>query len=470
MSLLRKTARSAAWTFAGFQFGGVLTLGSSIVIARLLDPSALGRYALAATIVAIVTSGASLQMNGYYVVAEKATARVLRTGLLLELGLGGLLFIVLTGAALSYGLLAQDWAMTGYLVVAGGVLLTNPFGALGAFFTRNLQFRMLTIAQSCCLILSLTVKVALVSAGIGVWGLVIGDLTLSAAFAVAMLILVPAGRGLVWDRLLMRKQFSFGAPLLTTGLLGTMTLRGQDLVVAALLGTRSLGFYYLATRLANQAYQLGRALSVPLLPAFSRSSDSQLAQGFALTTRFSAFLVALPLALAVPLAGPFVVAVYGERWHPAALPLTLLFAAVAVRFVLWHAGNLLKSRGRVREIMWLAVVQLILTTIACSIGAWLLGVTGVAAGVLAVELALVEPKRRLIRSVVPFRIRDVLRSPAVALVLGTVVAAATARILPAPGVLFAAALSVVAVFAAIAWLTDSRSVSLIVSAFRGVQP
>lgn len=466
MTLLRRTARSAAWTFGGFQVTGVLTFVSSIVVARVLDPSELGRYALVASIVAVVSAAGSLQMGGYYVVAEEASPQLLRTGLAIELGIGAALFAALGAGAVVYGATTGQWDICGYLLVAGGVLLTNPFGSLSAVFTRELEYRPSTLAQVGTFVLSVGVKIALVLAGFGIWGLVVGDLLLSALYGIAMLALVPAGRGLAFDRVLARRQLAFGVPLLFTGFLGMATLRSQDFIVAGILGTHALGLFYLATRLASQAFMLGRSLAVPLLPAFSRSTDAQLARGFAMTTRLSGFFIALPLAVAVPLAGPLVETLYGEKWSSAALPLTLLFAAMAIRFVFWHTGNLLKSRGRVREITWLAVVQLVLTLGACTAGAVLGGVTGVALGVLAVEIVLVVPKLRLIRSVVPFRIGDAVRDPLLALLLGTGVAALLARLVDGPAALVAAACAVTIVFVAVARTTEPSSFAAVLAAFR----
>jgi PST family polysaccharide transporter len=466
VTLLRRTARGAAWTFGGFQVTGALAFASSIVVARLLDPSELGRYALVASVVAVVGAAGSLQVGGYYVVAEEASPRLLRTGLAMELATGVFLFACLCAGAVVYGASTGQWDICGYLLLAGGVLLTNPLGSLSAAFTRELEYRTPTVAQVSAFVLSVGVKIALVVAGFGIWGLLVGDVLLSAVYGLAMLALVPAGRGLALDRVLARRQLAFGIPLLVSGFLGMATLRSQDFIVAGLLDTHALGLFYLATRLANQAFMLGRSLAVPLLPAFSRSTDAQLARGFAMTTRLSGFFIALPLAVAVPLARPLVETLYGEKWSPAALALTVLFAAMAIRFVLWHTGNLLKSRGRVREITWLSVLQLVLTLVACTAGAALGGVTGVALGVLAVEIALVLPKLRLIRSVVPFRIAASVRDPLLALVLGTVVAAVLARLVDGTAALVAAACAVAIVFLAVARTTEPNSFAAVLAAFR----
>jgi len=66
------------------------------------------------------------------------------------------------------------------------------------------------------------VKIVLVSVGLGVWGLVIGDIVLTLVYGAAMLILIPASRGFAFrPGDLIRKQLSFGIPSLASGFMAT---------------------------------------------------------------------------------------------------------------------------------------------------------------------------------------------------------------------------------------------------------
>lgn len=466
MSIAARAARGTAWTFTGAQATALAGLVTSIVVARAVTPEELGRYALAAAVVALLAAASSLQSGGFYVVAPEATPRMLQTGLVLELGLAASLWLLLALGTTIYASLGGDGGIAGLVVLAGAGLVLNPFADLAARFHRELAYRTPTLAQIATCLLGAAVKVSLALAGLGAWALVAGDLAAASAFAVAMLVLVPAGRRPALDRELARAQLAFGVPLLAGGFLNTLTQRVPEIVVGALLGTRELGFLYLASRIPGQVYQLGRSLSGALLPAFSRSDDRQLERGFALIARLSAVLVALPLAVAAPLATALVTTVYGERWAPAGPVLVLLFAALAIRFVFWHVGNLLKSRGRVLEMTALNAAQLALMAAGCSIGAVVGGLQGVAAGVLAVEAILVAPRLRLIRSVVPFRAGSVFRLPAGALLAGLAVAGACAALLPDAQALALSALAVAALFAGLLWRSDRAALALVLSSFR----
>jgi PST family polysaccharide transporter len=464
--LLRKTVRSTVWTFGGQQATAVLALATSVAIARLTDPSELGRYALAVGIAALVSTGASLQAGGYYVVSPEADARLLRTGLTLEFSLGAALFALTAAGGLLYGEWQDDYGFAALLIASALVMLTNPFNSLDAWFSRRFAYRNPTVARTACLVMSALLKIALLIAGLNAWALVIGDVALSAAYGLTMLWLIPDARGFAFDRSYARRQLHYGVPSMAIGALSTATVRGQDFIVAGLLGTHSVGFYYLAARLPNQVFQLARSLSLALLPAFSRADGERLARAYAIVTRYSAFLILLPLALAVPLAELVIRLLYGSRWEPAAEPLVLLMAAFAVRFVFWHLGNLMKSRDRVRELTPVIVLQFVATMVICYIGARWFGLVGTAAGVLVVELLLIGPKVRLIRSVVPFDLGRALAGPVAAFALSVGISAAAALWLPDAMALVVAVLACTLVFLAIAVRSDRAFVHKVITSLR----
>jgi O-antigen/teichoic acid export membrane protein len=281
-----------------------------------------------------------------------------------------------------------------------------------------------------------------------------------------MLWLIPDSRGLAFDRVYARRQLGYGIPSLAIGAMSTATVRGQDFIVAGILGTRSVGFYYLAARLPNQVYQLARSLSMALLPAFSRAEGDRLARAYALVTRYSAFLILFPLALAIPLAEPLIVLLYGPQWRPAAAPLVLLMAAFAVRFVFWHLGNLLKSRNRVRDLTPVMLLQFVATMIGCYFGARSFGLVGAASAILAVELVLIAPKVRLIRTVVPFELGTVLAEPLAAFAVSAGIATAAATYLPGATALLVSALSASAIFLGAAIRSDRVFVNQLIASLR----
>ena len=470
MNLLQKTARGTAWSFAGAQAVTIGTFATSIVVEHYLSPQELGTYALVALIVGVAGSASTLFAGNFYVITPNPSVRLLRTGVVLELVLGTSLWLLLLAGVAVYVALGGSGEFAGLLAVEGLVLVASavgsPVGPLAAKFTRDFAYRTPTLVWLGAVLTGVVLKLVLVIAGLGPWALVIGDTALFVFYAVVMLLLVPEGRRLEFDRRLAASLLAFGIPSLLTNVMSLLSERASEFAVAIVLGTHALGIYYLAARLPFQIYQLGGSLSVSLLTAFSRSDERQLQRGFALATRLSAFFVFLPLALVIPLAEPFVTLVYGQAWVAAATPFALLMAAIAVRFTFWHVLNALKSRGRVREIAYLTAVQLAIVSVLSLLGAWAWGLVGAAAATLAVELILVVPKIRLIRTLVPFEFVNVLRAPALTLLAGVALTTVAATSLPGGQALVVSAIGLTALFGLTAWHSDRASLVAMFSAFR----
>ncbi len=457
---------AAMWTLGSGQVVALLAFVTSIVIARFLSPDQLGRYALATAIAAVVTILTTIQAGGYYIVAEKASDRLLRSGLTLELGLGFLGWGLLAAGAGVFAALSGNVSFAGLIVVAGFVTVTNSLGTLQGFFTRDLAYRLPSLCQTASTLLGATVKIVLVIAGLNAWGLVIGDVAISATFGLLMLWAVPAGRGLVFDRALARIQLAWGLPVMANAFMGNLLIRTQEFIIAGALGTRDLGFFYLAYRIPAQLYQLARSLSVPFLASFSRASKAQLRQGFPLITQLSAYLVALPLALSLVLGDGLINLMYGTKWDPSVWPFILLTWVMGIRFVTGFVGQLLQSQRRVLEIMMLTALQLALTVAACLAGALVGGLVGATAGALLVEVVLTVPRVRLSLTVVDFRFLREVRNPILALIVAAVLAAVpTALIEGTPGLLAGVALGTAGYFS-LALTRDGRNLRRLTESWR----
>lgn len=464
--LFARTLRSSGWAVAGSQAVTVLSLVTSIFVARAVSPSELGRYALVAAISSTVGSASSLQAGGYYIVSDDPSRRLLRTGLTLELAISTILWLLTGVACVVVALATDDWGFPALLFVGSATLVCGPFSSIRAWFERRLQYRIPTFALAGSAVLSSVTKIVLTASGLGAWGLVIGDLVLAGVYGLAMLLTIPDARGFAFDRALARKQLSFGLPLMANNVLNTAASRVPDLTIGAFLGTQDLGYYFLASRIPAQIYQFGCSLAAVLFPAFSRSTPGQLHRGMTAAMRFSAMLTFIPLVIAIPLAKPIVTAVWGSVWAPAAIPFTVLLAWMSVRLILWHTGNLLKSQNRQRELVRLGVWQIALTPpcVVAGTAAW--GLYGAVGGMLAVELLLAPMHVRLIRSIVVVGAWEGIGPPSVAAAVSLAVSIAAAMLLPDAIAIAIAIVATLLIFAWVAWLTDRTLMIRMKQAFR----
>lgn len=197
-----------------------------------------------------------------------------------------------------------------------------------------------------------------------------------------------------WKTAEARRLLRFGLPLAAANLFHLAVFNVDNLIVVLMLGPAMLGFYQLAINISLAPVGI-ITLSVQQVSyaAFSRVADS----GRSLTPGFTRALTLL-MALAVPaciliatLARPLILAVYGERWTPAAHPLILMafLGLMRVAFALIH--NCIAAAGRRRTLMAIHAMWAAGVAAAVFGGARLGGITGAAAGHVVVAAALVVP-------------------------------------------------------------------------------
>ncbi len=317
-----------------------LGLVASVVIARALGPADYGTYAVLAAMVGIV---GVIAEGGLSEAAVLRLARGLgspRAFLWLRIGLAGVVIAALwlLGAPLARTVLAlQDdgtltrLALLGIVATAcsGAVsVLLQAAGAFGRMSTLTLLNTGLTALLAILLALAgqLTIGSTLVVLGIG---------TSLATFAVGLSLLRPNLRPppMAQLRAEARELLRTGRWLWLAALLAMLALNIDVLIVNRFVPLELVGAYALAANLASKANVVNHSLYTVLLPGVARLSDRHAVRQYLRQSLGRGAIVALGLAVCIPLAQPFVLLVYGEQFA-AAVPLLQLLLAVVIFDVL----------------------------------------------------------------------------------------------------------------------------------------
>ncbi len=315
---------------------------ASIVIARALGPAAYGIYAVLAAMVGIVgiVADGGLSEAGVLRLARGSGSEPafvwLRIGLA-AIVVGVLCLLAGPLAATVLSLSNEDGAqLTGLALL--GVLATACSGSLSVLLQASARFAhmstltvfntVLTAGLAVLLSLTntLTVASALLVLGIGtslatfVLGLMLARPQLSAPTAATL-------RGEA--KALLRT----GAWLWLAALLAMLAQSLDVLIVNHFVPLEAVGAYALAANLASKANIVNHSLYTVLLPGVASLSDHQSVQQYLKQGLRRGALVAVAIALCIPLAQPVVLLVYGEQFA-AAVPLLQLLLAVVIFDVL----------------------------------------------------------------------------------------------------------------------------------------
>lgn len=347
------------WTIASYALNKVITLLTTVALARLLSPGDFGLVAYAFLALLLLTIYRDLGVGSALIVRQPLQERDKSTTLTI------ILVVSIAGAVVIAALSPLIANLLGEPEMAGvlaALSLTLIFGApawfYDALFQRELEFRKRFLAMTVQNLVYAPVALLLAVLGAGVWSLVVGYIAGVIASAAAFLWLAShlIRPGFELERA--RAAIATGAGFMVQGGVAFIRQNVDYLAVGRVLGTVPLGFYSLAYRLTEVPY-LGIADPVAKVtfPGFARMrARGEDVSGSFLTVLRLVALVTCPIGVILSgVADPFVEAVLGDKWLPMIGPLTVLGLWAALRSITGTTGWLLNSLGMAIPLGWVSV-------------------------------------------------------------------------------------------------------------------
>jgi PST family polysaccharide transporter len=263
------------------------------------------------------------------------------------------------GLCLTAGLIASLVHTPGLAGILRGLAPLLVLSALGgihaSILKRRLEFKLLAVQNLVCTMAGGIAAIVCAFGGLGVWALVIQQLTYSALCAIMLWCSEPWRPALDFSMRDLKDLCSFAVHITSSAFLDFFNRRSDDFLVGCFLGPVVLGYYSLAykllltfTRLINSPFN-----SVAF-SAFCRlqGDEGELRRFFYHLTRLTG-AVAFPVFLGLAAIAPeFLTALFGQRWLIAAPVLRILCIVGILHSVAFLHGNLLRAVGRANWQMW----------------------------------------------------------------------------------------------------------------------
>lgn len=328
--------RSAAWLFSAQVLSLVISIPTSVLLARVLAPSGKGTLSvvqLVASFSAIVLNFGIGQALVYYSARREARGRdaiavALLMGLAVSVGLGllGLLFGRSLAALLN---ISPSW------LVVVGLMATGPV-LVGQYLNAHVVGRGSIRASSLVNVGSLALQLLVFAV---LWAM--GRLTAATAILVWTLAVTGVAVvfiGMSWSseadeavelgaRSLMRRMWRYGLIAWPSGILGTAAQRIDVFLLTSIKGTAQVGIYSIAVTLAELCWYIPNALGGVLLPKVAAEREESLQVSFRLArvTWVATGLAAAAVAVVAPALVPLV---FGRDFAGSVLPLFLILPGI----------------------------------------------------------------------------------------------------------------------------------------------
>lgn len=294
MSLTTRTVSSTAWSTGGMVTGQVINLVRLAVLARLLTPEDFGVYAMVMVFYLFLTNAGDLGSSAVIVQRRELTRSLLGTVFWLNVGFGALLGVLVLALAPAVGALYGEPRVG---VLLAWMALLFPVAAVGyvhaALLRRELRFAHLAGADLTANALSSIATVYLAWRGFGYFAFGFQVVSHALIYSALVWLATRYRPALVFDRGDFRSILGFSANLTAFNFVDYAAANADKFLVGKLLGSTSLGAYYLGFRLIlTPMKQVTASVKNVVFAAMSRVQEDE-AKLRSVFLRFSYLLTAV---------------------------------------------------------------------------------------------------------------------------------------------------------------------------------
>lgn len=364
--------RGGSFMFAGQLIRTGITVGSNVVVARLLTPKDYGLFAIAALVSGFLLQFASFRVHLAVLQRKHVTNEQLSTLFWLQLAWSTALALGCWLCGPLIGHWFHEPAAAKLLAVLGLTLPLNAaYGWHLTLLRRELRFRSVAAIDTMAFSLSTLLVIVCAWRGLGYWALaigVVGERVIGAVITWTWRPWLPCaprrGTGV-------RSFLSFGASFTLSGLLSYATRNVDNALIGWRWGASLLGEYARAYAVfISPLSQLFPPLHEVMVPMLSRvqDRDDELVRLFTMAVRLLAWLT-MPLTIFILVAAePVISVLLGSKWHGSAPILQWLCVGGTIQAVHASLGWLYIARAKAQAAVRFSTISAVVT-----IGAFLIG-------------------------------------------------------------------------------------------------
>jgi O-antigen/teichoic acid export membrane protein len=344
-----RVARGLTWTLIDTWGTQILGLIVFAILTNLLQPDQFGLVALATVFVSFAQLFVDQGLGDALIQRKSVTRSQIDTAFWVAVGTGSLLTLVGIALAGPISSWLNEPDLGPILQVLSFIFVLVALSSIQtALLRREMRFRGLAIRRLAAVIVGGVVGVSMAFAGYGAWSLVGQQLASAATTVVTLWTVSPWRPGLQVERADFRSLFAFGINVVGSDILTFLSRNVDRLLIGAVLGTTSLGFYAVAYRILDTSQNLlvsfARKLAFPIFAQLQHDLE-RLRRAYGSVTR-ALSVVMLPGYIGLSLvAQEAIVVIFGKQWAESGPVAAILFLIGPVLTIQLFTGALLNGVG-----------------------------------------------------------------------------------------------------------------------------
>ncbi len=366
-SLRKKALRSGIWLGISGVVINFLTLGRSIVLARLLTPDIFGLMSLALIVFRSIETFTRPGIVDALIHRQEDFEEGKDTAFVILVVRGILLALVIVAAAPFIAKFYDQEDLTLMLIIMSLSFIINGFVNVSIVARiKNIDFKNIAYLDQLLEFSNTVIIIILAFYFRNIWALVVAHVLSAVAYVLLSYTLIPGRMSFKFNLKLAKELFKYGKFITGISIVLYFSSQLDNAFIGKILGIEQLGYYVLAFTTANYATTYISKLSSRILfPVYSKIQDDvEKVRNIFLQIFELIILIVLPMATGLALLAVEVMPlVYGEKWLPSAEPLKILCIFGVARSVVSLIGYLMNGLGKPQYDFYLAIGRTILILI-----------------------------------------------------------------------------------------------------------
>ena len=335
---------------------------SVMIIARLLTPSEMGAYSIAASFIILAQVLRDFGVSQYIIQEKELNAERIRSAFSLTLIFGWTLSLIVYLGSSLVGRFYETESIAQILHVLSINFLVLPFGAITlSLLRRKMNFRAKLIIESTSSLVRATVAICLAYLGFSYMSLAYASLADAVTTVFISVFFRPANTPYLPGISEFKYVFKTGWKLASSTLLSYISTALPDLVMGKTIGLTAVGYFSRATATINIFDKLiTSALRPVIFPYFSLEHRSGNDLGYLFMKGTQLFtIIAWPFFIFIGYHSLQVVRLlYGNQWDLAAPVVTILSVSTILSSLTHLSDPLFTSTGHVSRLIRLYSIML----------------------------------------------------------------------------------------------------------------
>ena len=364
------------WKFAERILAQLVGFALSIVLARILDPSAYGLIAIVNVFTAItsvfVTSGFSTSLIQSQRVDETDFCSIFWAAMFVSSIIYAGMFFISPCIASFY----KEPCLTPIIRVCSLILFIGAFNSIQcAYVSRHMQFRLFFFASLFGSLGSGAIGIVMAILGCGVWSLVAQSLANSLINTAVLFFFVPWKPRLLFSIESAKNLMGYGWKILASDLFGTIYNNLRTLILGKVYTTSDLAFYSRGQSFPDLlSTNISSTLSAVLFPALSKISDDMdsMKIAFGRILKCVSFAVFPIMTMLIVVARPLVAVLLTDKWIDCVPFIQIIAVARMMDIVPSQNLQVIRALGRSDIALKLEFIKkplcLIVTLVSCMFG------------------------------------------------------------------------------------------------------